>query len=557
MGICPFHAERTPSFCVYPSSGSFYCFGCGAGGDVITFLRLIESWDYQETIKYLCDRVGMNFDISDEENELHKKKLRIYKINREVAKFYHNCLLDKIGQTARDYLKSRGVSAKVIRHFGLGYSPKNRHAVVDYLKKIGYNIEEIILSNLAFKTRSGKHIDRFCNRLMFPIIDVRGNVVAFGGRTLSGEMPKYVNTSDTLVFKKSNNLFALNFACKSLDKNMILTEGYMDVVALHQAGFQNAVATLGTSLTNSQIKLISRYAQEVVVSYDSDGPGKKASQRAIELLKNNGLKVKVICIPQGKDPDEFLKSQGKNGAIRFKTLIEGSKNDIEYNLDVLKSQCDLSTADGKVKYLTKGAEIISCCRSGIEREIYSMGISAEIGVQKSTVLIQVDKYIKQRLRKLKNEEFKEIAEKTSAFNDIVNKDKHSNLRASYAEESLIACIINDSDLAHTIIQNVSSELFVTEFNKRVFECIKDIISKHKIPDISIISKYEFSFKEIGRITKMSCNYNKNMSREECIREYIQTLKEEHQKKKFENVQNVSDVEIQEFIKNLNNGKKSN
>lgn len=555
MGLCPFHAERTPSFCVYPSNGSFYCFGCGVGGDAITFLRLIEHYDYLEAVKTLCDKVGMYFEVSDEENKLNKKRLLIYEINREAARFYHKCLLSKEGLNARNYLKSRKIMPSTITRFGLGYSPSNRYSLVDYLKKKGYKSEDIILSNLAFKSRNMKDIDRFCNRLMFPIIDVRGNVIAFGGRTLSDEQPKYLNTSDTLVFKKSNNLFALNFASKSKDRNFILTEGYMDVISLNQAGFSNTVATLGTSLTNSQVKVISRYADEVMLSYDSDTAGQKASERAIKLLKDNGLKVKIISIPNYKDPDEFLKSQGKDGAIRFRNLLEESKNDIEYQLSVLKSNCNLNTSDGKVKYLTEASKILARCTNDIEREVYAMVISSEIGIRKSTVLIQIEKHIKKNLRRYKLKELKNIEKSTSGLDDDINTEKHDNLRATHAEENLLACIINDESIAKNVISNISSDFFVTQFNRRVFECVKDIISQGKKPDISIISRYEFSFKEIGRITKIICSYDKSIGQVECINEYIQTMKKEKENKKFKEVNDLSEIEIQNYIKALNSPKK--
>ncbi len=249
MGICPFHAEKTASFCVYPNNGSFYCFGCGVGGDAITFIRLAEHFDYIEAVKYLAERAGMNLELSDEQDALHKKKMLIYKINRDAAKFFHNSLLQPCGKKALEYLKSRHISPKTIRKFGLGYSPSSGYALTDYLKSLGYKDDDIALANLAFENKFSKNKDRFRDRLMFPIIDVRGNVIAFGARTLKNEVPKYINTSDTPVFKKSCNLFALNFAKNSGKKKLILTEGYMDAISLHQSGFSETVAGLGTALT--------------------------------------------------------------------------------------------------------------------------------------------------------------------------------------------------------------------------------------------------------------------------------------------------------------------
>ena len=551
MGLCPFHAERTASLCVYPANGSFYCFGCGVGGDVITFLRLIEHYDYIEAVKYLAERVGMSVEVSEEENLTYKKKLLIYEINRETAKFYYKCLIGKSGIKAREYLSLRGVNNNMIKRFGLGYSPNDRYSLIDYLKKRGYNVKDIMLSNLAFTSRSKKEIDRFSGRLMFPIIDVRGNVIAFGARSLSGEKPKYINTSDTLVFKKSSNLFALNFAVKSGKQNLILTEGYMDVVALHQAGFKNAVATLGTALTPFQAKLISRNVEEVILSYDADEAGQKASERAIKILKDNGLRVKIISMPNCKDPDEYLRSQGKNGAFKFSSLIEKSKNDIEFKLENLKSLCDISTSEGKIKYLTESAKILSRCKSTIEREVYALTISSEIGVSKEIISIQINKYIKQNQKNSLFKEFKNIEKSTCAFNDDINKEKRNNLRAALAEENLLSCVINNPGLANTIFSKVDENYFVTEFNKKIFICLKDIKSKGRKLDISTISSYEFSVKEVGRITKIICSYNSYMGQDEYINENISILRQKKEKNRFQNINNISETEIQNYIKKLN------
>lgn len=552
MGLCPFHSERTSSFCVYPHNGSFYCFGCGAGGDVITFLRLVEHYDYIEAIKVLSQRTGMDFEISEEDNTLHNKKLLMYEINREAAKFYHQALFEANGKIALDYLKKRGITLSTIKHFGLGYSPASGYALVDYLKKKGYNGEDIILSNLAFKSRNLREIDRFRNRLMFPIIDVRGNVIAFGARTMGNETPKYINTSDTLVFKKSTNLFALNFAKKSGESKLILTEGYMDVVSLNQAGFTNAVAGLGTALTPNQVKLMARYADEVLVSYDSDEAGQKAANRAITMLKSNGINVKVITIPKAKDPDEYLRLQGKDGAVKFKNLIEDSKNDTEYQIAKIKAVCDLEKSEDKIKYLTEASKILANCQNPIEREVYAIKLSAEIGINKSSVMLQIEKYLKQKFKSNQKKEFKNIAKITSAVNDKINPDKRDNLRAAVAEESLISCIINNPDIANNIFLKLPVDDIVTDFNKRIFIAVKDIVSKGKILDITNIAAYDFSFEEIGRITKMMCNYNSPMATKEAVDEYLSIITEEGKKNKLKNINQVSELEILEYIKDLKN-----
>ena len=552
MGLCPFHSERTPSFCVYPSNGSFYCFGCGAGGDVITFLRLMEHYDYVETIQKLAERAGMDFEISEEDNKLHQKKLLIYRINREAAKFYHKCLVGNKDNKALKYLKSRGIQDKTIVHFGLGYSPANGYLLIDYLKKMGYNSEDIILSDLAFKSRGGKDIDRFRDRLMFPIIDTKGNVVAFGARTMGSDMPKYINTSDTPVFKKSSNLFALNFAKKSGQNKLILTEGYMDVITLHQSGFTNAVAGLGTALTLNQVKLLSRNADEVVISYDSDEPGKKAAAKAIEMLKDNGVSVKVVTIPKAKDPDEYIRLQGEKGVIKFKDLIENSKSDIEYKLAGIREKYNFENDEEKVEYLTEASKILANCHNAIEREVYAIRLSSEVGISKSAVLIQIEKYLKQKRKKEKKKEFKNIEKFTSAINDKVNTDKRDNLRAAVAEESLISCIINNPDIANNIFLRVSVGDIITGFDRKVFEVIKELVANGKSLDISNFSLYGFSFEEIGRITKMICGYSPRMATKEAIEEYIKIIKEENEKKKFKNIDGASEESINEYIGSLKN-----
>ena len=550
MGLCPFHSERTPSFCVYPSNGSFYCFGCGAGGDVITFLRLIEHYDYIETVQKLAERAGMDFEISDEDNREHQKKLLIYKINRESAKFYHKCLAQDKENKAFKYLTTRGVQNKTITHFGLGFSPPSGYALVDYFKKIGYNMEDVVLADLAFKSRIGHYVDRFRNRLMFPIIDVRGNVVAFGARTMGNDIPKYINTSDTPVFKKSSNLFALNFAKKSGKNSLILTEGYMDVITLHQGGFTNAVAGLGTALTTNQVKLIARNAEEVIVSYDSDEPGKKAAAKAIEMLKNNSVAVKVVTIPKAKDPDEYIRTQGEKGEIKFRNLIENSKSDIEYKLSGIKGRYNLENDEDKVEYLTEAAKILASCNNSIEREVYAMRVSSEVGISKSSVMIQIEKYLKQRKKKERKKEFKNVEKFTSALNDKINPDKRNNLRASAAEESLISSVVNNPDIAKSVFSKISANDLITSFNKRVFKIMEELALNDKSFDISNFSLYDFSFEEIGRITKMICGYNPQMGTKEAIDEYLKVIKEENTKNRFKDVTNNSEESIKEYIHSL-------
>lgn len=553
IGLCPFHAERTPSFCVYPNNGSFYCFGCGIGGDIITFMRLAEHFDYVEAVKYLAERVGMNAVVSDEENEVHKQKLLVYKVNRDAAKFFYNSLMSNRGVEALNYLKNRHILPKTVKHFGLGYAPPKGYALTDYLKQLGYSEEIIILANLATKTRYSKCRDRFEGRLMFPIIDVRGNVIAFGGRALKNEMPKYINTSDTPVFKKSSNLFALNFAKNSGQNKIILTEGYMDAVSLHQSGFPNTVAGLGTALTLGQVKLLGRYSDEVILSYDADEAGQKAAKKAMDMLRENGINVKVLSIPKAKDPDEYIRLNGKDGTIKFKNLIDNSKSDTEFKLESLKIKFDVSSSEGKIKYLTEAAKVLSSCESAIERDIFSSKLCDETGINKSAMSLQIEKYRKMNFKKHKKNEFKNISKLTAAINDKVNKEKRENLRAACAEESVLSCIINNPDIANNIFSRISEDAFVTDLNKRIYRSIKNFSEQNKSFDVSFLSEKEFSLEEIGRITKITCLYTPNMGTRESVNEYIDTLLEEKRKKNIKNEN--SESEIKKYIENLKKIKK--
>lgn len=554
VGLCPFHGEKTPSFNVYDDSNSFYCFGCGAGGDVITFIRMIENLDYIDSVKFLAQRSGLQMPENHVDDSMSKLRTRIYEANREAARFFHKMLYSREGAPALEYLRKRDLTEKTIKHFGLGYSPSSRFALANHLKSKGFSDNEIIQANLAFESRSGKAIDRFVDRVMFPIIDLRGNVIAFGGRIMGDGKPKYLNTSDTLVFKKSQNLFAFNFAKNSAEKNLILAEGYMDVIALHQAGFENTVATLGTAITPEQARLMSRYVNEVAICYDSDEAGQKATSRAIPILRDANLLVKVLSIPKGKDPDEFMRTFGEQGPIRFRQLLQDSGNDVEYRMQKVRLGCDISSPDGKLNYINKCTKIIASLDNRIEREIYASRLSEEVGIEKASILLQIDTIIKRNKRETSKRQFKEIQNQLSGFQDKINPEKKDNLRAANAEEALIAYIINNPDMANNIISRLPSENFITAFNRRVYSVIFERAKNNRPIGLTEISS-EFSINEIGRITKMVTSYSPETFSAEAAEEYIKVICSENNKMTSEKIVTADADDIKKYMEKLKELKK--
>lgn len=555
VGLCPFHSEKTASFNVYPNSSSFYCFGCGVGGDVITFIEKIENLDYIEAVKFLAQKSNLTLPETDGKDvQLSNLRRRIFEINRETAHFFHDQLFSKEGCKALSYLQNRGLSSQIIKHFGLGYSPENKFSLIDHLKSKGFRDFELIQANVAIKSNYGKIYSRFSNRVMFPIIDLRGNVIAFGGRALSDIKPKYLNTSDTLVFKKSENLFALNFAKNFCQDKLILVEGYMDVIALHSAGFQNAVATLGTALTHDQAQILSRYTKEIIICYDSDEAGQKASARAIDILRKTELSIRVLNIPKGKDPDEFIKSYGKEGQARFKLLLKNSANDVEYQLHKEAKNYNIETTDGKIAYLKSAVKILSKVNNKIEQEIYASKLSETVGVDKATILSQINKEHKKHLRLQTKKQFKEIQQNLSAQNDSINKEKHTNLRSATAEEHIIAFMILNPNLIKNINDKLTSENFSTNFNKRVYKFILEKFEKNNCISISDF-RDEFKDDEISKITSYLARENQTLSDLTSAFEYIDIILQESDKLTGEKLNDASSDVILEYIGKLREKKK--
>ena len=549
IGLCPFHGEKTPSFNIYTENGSFYCFGCGAGGDVITFIMKIENLDYIEAVKFLAQRAGMSLPEDSVDDSMSKLRNRVFEANREAARFFYSKLYSKEGTDALKYLHNRALSDNTIKRFGLGYSPDSRYALTNHLKSKGFTDNELIAANLVFKSRNGNYVvDRFVNRVMFPIIDVRGNVIAFGGRIMSDQKPKYLNTSDTIVFNKSHNLFSLNNAKNSGTRRLILCEGYMDVIAVNQAGFTDAVATLGTALTAEQAMLMKRYCDEVVICYDADEAGQKATSRAISILRNTGLNVRVLTIPDGKDPDEFIKKNGEQGAAAFKNILENSGNDVEYQFFKLKKNYDLTTSDGKFAYLSQAVKVLSTLDNRMEQDIYASKLSQEVSVEKNTIMEQITKQSRSKYYNDRKAEFSKLQTKMSGRDDKMNPEHSKMPRATTAENNLIAFLINNPDKQMLIENRITADDFVTEFNRKLYVYFSQRIKDKKEPLTTLSA--DFTPDEVSAIASIISTYSQLAATNEALEEYINIIKEEKSRPTNEQIANASNEEIDAFLRKL-------
>ncbi|HBE15587.1 MAG TPA: DNA primase [Ruminococcaceae bacterium] len=549
VGLCPFHGEKTPSFNIYTENGSFYCFGCGVGGDVITFVMKIENLDYMEAVKFLAERAGMSMPEDDYDDSVGKLRTRIYEANREAARFFYAKLMSKEGSAGLAYLRNRGLADRTIRHFGLGFAPDERFALGNHLRSRGFTENEMIAANLVFKSRSGNSVlDRFYNRVMFPIIDVRGNVIAFGGRIMTDQKPKYLNTSDTLVFNKSYNLFSLNNAKNSKSDSLILCEGYMDVISLNQAGFTNAVATLGTALTADQAALMKRYCKEVIICYDADEAGQKATARAIDILRRAGLVVKVISIPDGKDPDEFIRRHGDKGHAAFQNVLDNSGNDMEYRMQKLKARYDMNSPQDKLNYLNEGVKLLCELDNPMERDIYASRLSDETDVSKASILEQIKQGMRRKERYRRKNEFSQLQKNISARDDRINPQHAGNLRAVSAEENLIAFLVNNPDKLVYIHEKLRPEDFTTDFNRNLFEYFSVRIIKHQEPMTAL--SMDFTNDEQAKIVRI-VNSGADMPRtQQALDEYINIILDEKAKPTESDIRNSTHDEFTNLFSRL-------
>ena len=523
VGLCPFHNEKTPSFTVYPATQSFYCFGCGAGGDAITFVKKIENLDYLDAVKTLAQRAGLQMPQEGFDDSLSKRRRRILEMNREAARFYHSVLLSPEGKVGYDYYIGRALSAATINHFGLGFAPNQWDALLKYMRAKGYQPAELVDAGLARKGQKG-YYDNFRNRVMTPIIDVRGNVIAFGGRVLDDSKPKYINTGDTLVYKKTNELFALNFAKDSKEDALILCEGYMDVIAMHQAGFTNAVAGCGTALTTEQVRLISRYAKEVILTYDADEAGQKALQKAMTLFDQTDVKVRIPALVGGKDPDEIIRTYGRD---KFKGMLEGASNETEFRLLALRRQYNLATTQGKIDFIGGALQILATLPP-VEQDLYVSRLSEELGVERQNMKVQLQDLVARQGNRREKREFNRIVQENMRKTARETMATDASLRKLRAEDRLISLLLRYPDCSR-LCKDFDPQWLTPGFAQRVFALILQRLENGDGTELMDL-RDRLTDDEMGRLSGIIARGGESADAKQEFSDCLQTIRAEQQKK---------------------------
>ena len=521
FGLCPFHNERTPSFAVNPSGQFYHCFGCGKGGGVINFIMEIENLSYPDAVAFLAKRAGMQMP-EDSFDRDAKKRSRLLAANRDAARWFYEQLVTPEGKRCTDYMAGRKISPSVAKRFGLGFAPEHSGAFLTAMRQKGYSDWELSDADLI---RRGDHgfYSTFRNRLMFPIIDVRGNVIGFSGRALGDAGAKYLNSKDTLVFNKGRNLFALNLAKKSKAGYIILSEGNIDIVALHQAGFDSAVASLGTSLTPEQARLISRYTNEVIIAYDNDGAGIKASQRAIGILERLDLKVRVLRMTGAKDPDEYIKTRG---ADAFRNLLEGSEDQVDYRLGTVTAKYDLSQDDQKVAFLKEATALLATLPGAVEREVYAIRVAEQAGVGQDAVIREVERRRKQLLRKAARSEEQELNRPERMAQPADKQLRYRNPVSAAAEEGVIRLLYLEPSLVRES-GLPEATMFSSEALGRIYTILRQKIEEGSTVSVSSLSG-SLSQEEMNLLVNILQKPEVLSNGRRALQDYIDRIREQHE-----------------------------
>ena len=520
-GLCPFHSEKSPSFYVYPDTQSFYCFGCGAGGDAITFAKKINSIDYPEAVKMLAARAGM--PEPQEDDKTGRMRSRILSMNKEAARFFHACLNSTVEEArqARAYWRRRGLDDKTIVRFGLGYAPNDGQALYQFLRDKGYNQQELDASGLFKRSPSGRIYCLFWKRVMTPIFDLRGNIIAFGGRVLDDSKPKYVNSPETLVYHKSDTVFALQIAKRSASRRFVLCEGYMDVISMQQAGIDTAVCACGTALTPDQVRLISEYADEVILSYDSDEAGQKATLRSLELFRNSPVKVGVLQIPGAKDPDEYIK---KYGAERFKALLDGVGNALDFRLGRLRSQYDLSQDAQRLEYVKQAVDLLAERSSPTEQEVYAGRLAEETNISKTAIMTQLETAVKRVGSKRRYEKKKAVLQ-SGEMNQIkvsYTAGGSQALGIVSAQQRLLAAILREPQYLDLVKDQLTAEQFIQPQQKELYEAM--LRCQEQGVEISLTALHAFAGEEaLNELSHLAAQYSDVNCTPDDIRLYLDRI----------------------------------
>ena len=523
FGLCPFHGEKTASFSVSPDKGIYYCFGCHKGGGAINFMMELEGLSYPDAVRALAKRAGMEVPEDEQYQSRYRQQERLWALHKEAARFFHSQLYAPVGKEALEYAFGRGMSKSILTTFGVGYAPDSWDALVKAMKAKDYTEEELKESGLvSISEKNGNIFDRFRDRLMFPIIDVRGNVIGFGGRIIKkdSDAAKYLNSPETLIFNKRKNLFGLNLAKKSKAGSLILVEGNIDVVSLHQYGFDNAIASLGTSLTEEQATLMSRYTDQIILIYDGDKAGQNATQRAIPILEKAGMQVKVLQLKDAKDPDEFLK---KFGADRFRLLLEESSNRVEYQLEAIRKKYDLGEDDQRVKFIAEAAEFLSTLGSAVQREVYGHRAADEAKISYDAMKLEVNKAFKRRMARERKKQEKIDLAPAQALQPKSRSIRYDNVKSAMAEETVLAMALKDPALLDTA-KNLSAEEFSSPLLGSVYAQLR---RRHEQGlDVSLAVLENLSGEEMSHITGIYQRQTGPVN-ENAFSDCVRTIQSEH------------------------------
>ena len=546
-GLCPFHSEKTPSFVVYPENGSFYCFGCGAGGDVVTFVRMAEHLEYMEALRFLAQKAGIAMPEDIENDQSAKQRVRILECNREAARFFYQVLNAPLGKAGLEYFNKRHLSEKTVKKFGLGFAPDTWDALIKHLKSKGFTEQEAELAALTRKNRQGGSYDLFRNRVMFPIIDLRGSVIGFGGRTIGSDNPKYINSPDTMVFKKSRGLFGLNIAKATKQQYLILCEGYMDTIGLHQAGFDNAVATLGTALTGEQARLIAQYTGEVVIAYDSDEAGQKATERAVGILSKTGIKIRVLSMSGAKDPDEYI---SKFGVEKFRQLLEGSTNSTEHEILKLRKKHDTDSDDGKVNFLNEFCVVMSRIPAKLEADVYINKIANEFSVSKDAIVEQVNA-LRRKMEKSREKKIKEdlhiFAEENKKHG--YNIQRSGDIGFAAVEDKLITALFKNPNYINAVSGLILPEEFATDSNREIYDKIIQTVNSGTDLTLTYLSPY-LPIEEMGRLSGLLASARDLNYTFEDVEKLVSAIKQKQGKKTNEQIAAMDEQELKRYFDEL-------